>query len=93
MLKSVLEYQLSPRVTIRAGSRVKLIGSGGDVVYRLPGVWEVLEVLKRGKRRTYLEIRDTGMERQPGGRYTVFVDGPNYRRHGFKFTPYKVKRA
>ena len=85
-LRPIPEFRPSPRVSIRPGSTVRLIGSGGEVPTRLPGEWKVLEVVQ-GRTRVYLEVVG------PAGFRTVYVAGKPYRRHGFKWRPYKVRRV
>lgn len=91
-LKPVDAWQLSPRVRIQPGSRVRFRGGGpcyGAHRLTLPGVFHVREVFQAGQ-RFYLEV--DGLT-AVGGRYTVLVAGRPYRRHGLLWRPYKVKRA
>ena len=92
-LKSVDEFQLSPRITLKPGDRVRLTGGGGDIGERLPGNWRIVSILKRGKRRTYFNVTNYTYHKGKGGLYTVFVDGPPYRRLGIMWRPYGVKRV
>jgi hypothetical protein len=94
----VPELKISPRVTIRPGSRVTL--SGGPVyesegrpkcVARLRGEFLVLGILRRGN-RVWLEVR--GLT-QVSGTFTVYVSGRAYRRPdlpGILWRPFRVRR-
>jgi hypothetical protein len=91
-LKPVDGWQLSPRVRIQRGSRVRFCGGGpryGDHRLTLPGLFHVREVFQAGQ-RIYLEVH--GLT-SVGGTYTVLVSGRAYRRHGLLWRPYKCRRA
>jgi len=84
--KPVDGWQLSPRVRIARGSRVRFCGGGpcyGDHRLTLPGVFHVLGILQAGK-RVYLEVSG---QTTVGGTYTVLVAGRPYRRLGLLWRP------
>lgn len=85
--KPVGEFRPSPRVAIREGSVVRFVGS--DVAGRIPGTHIVQQILQSGK-RVWLEVY--GLDKV-GGEHVVFVNGRPYDRHGFRWTPFKVRRA
>ena len=86
------EFQISPRVTVARGSRVRFVGlgpvwNGGGA--RLPGVFIVRSIFRKGQ-RVWLEALG------PAGTYLVFVSGRAYRRPDVPevlWRPYKVRRV
>ena len=94
--RELVSYRLSPRVVLRRGDRVKLTGGttyDGHSI-GLHGVFELLKVLRKGK-RVWLECRAVTKEGL-AGTYTVFVEGRSFRRRdlpGVVMRPYRVRRV